>query len=515
MTPSQILYLKSCFRLPGLSSAISLSGKDFRENEAFVFFVLIQIGHLSLPGIHIALEKYLQVGTLGFTASVSINSREEILIVTLQEEDSFLDALRKLLAAMNTLIAKARGPLPQTRQPFIKRLLGAFTYRPAPPALHLIDTGTDCYIGYLPETVNSHARISDIARRDLLPQPAFPFPAFSYQPENESPLALLVNAWQPADPELLSKFTGLNISKRGGWHITTGERNVHLNCADHYIAVTDAINALTEKTGTRLYLQPYPWDKELLFFMTRQEEKRYSDFLLFPDHEKDYCATDRQLKLKLTEAYVNARPDDIAALAELTTCYGNLDEHQKTLDLTEEYLLLAPDNYVLRNNRLIAFVHLHRYKDALEAGKETLKLREHSWNTHYFMGVAYTQLKRYDEAFSALRFCVKEAPDQPFHWFALGYVYYKTGDYDQAIEHYKRCIEASELHNIKEEARLSAWYNIACLYSVQNKIEEARNAYIKALHLNPDYKADLFEDEELENLKNAVDADELFRAAGI
>lgn len=515
MTSDQATFLKSCFRLPGLSPEITLSSRKFLNSEAFVFFVLKQIEHLSLPGLSISADKYLLVGTWGFTASLSVNGQKEILVVVLREEDSFRDALLRLIAAVNSLIVKTRGSLSRVQQPFIKRLLGMFAYRPAPPILHLIDTGSDCYIGYLPETVNADVRINDISRRDMIQQAAFPFPAFSYQPEKESPLALVVNAWESADPRLLSKFTGLAISNRGGWHISEGERKVNLNCADHYENVTDAINILTQKTGARLYLQPYPWNKELLFFITQQEEERYSDFLVSPDNGKNYRATDRQLKLELTEAYVNARPDDIAALGELTTCYGNLDEHQKAFDLTEEYLLLAPDNYVLRNNKLIALVHLHLYEDALEAGKETLKIREHSWNTHYFMGVAYTQLEEYDEAFSALQFCVREAPDQPFHWFALGYVYYKTGDYDQAIKHYRQCVETSELYEIKEEARVSSWYNMACIYSVQNKIEASRNAYIEALRLNPEYKTDLFEDEELENLKNAVDAEELFRMAGV
>jgi hypothetical protein len=56
---------------------------------------------------------------------------------------------------------------------------------------------------------------------------------------------------------------------------------------------------------------------------------------------------------------------------------------------------------------------------------------------------------------------------------------------------------------------------MGCIYSLQNKIEESTAAFVEALRLNPEYKADLFEDKELENLKNAVDAEELFRAAGV
>lgn len=515
MTASQILFLKSCFRLPELSAALPLSGKKFGKSEAFVFFVLKQIGYLSLPGLSISPDKYLQVGAWGFTARVHINGQKEILVVVLREEDSFRDALRKLIAALNSLIVKTREPLPQLQLPFIKRLLGMFAYRPAPLILHLIDTGSDCYIGYLPETINVDVRINDISRRDLLQQAAFPFPAFSYQPEKESPLALVVNAWESADPQLLSKFTGLAISKQGGWHVMLRDARTNLNCTGHYNDVTDAINTLTKKTGARLYLQPYPWNKELLFFISQREEESYADFLVYPGDTKKYRVTDEQLRLDLTEAYVQENPTDTEALGELTTCYGNLENHQKALDLVEAYLPLAPDSYVLRNNRLIALVHLHRYEEAVEAGKEALKISDQPWNTRYFIGVSHTQLGQYEEAFSCLHFSISEAPEEPYHWFDLAFLYYKTGDYDKAIENYKISIKTSERYHTKESASTSSWYNMACIYSVQNRIEESKSAFIEALRMNSNYKADLFEDKELENLKNAVDAEELFRMAGV
>lgn len=515
MTSDQATFLKSCFRLPGLSPEITLSSRKFLDSEAFVFFVLKQIEHLSLPGLSFSPKKYLQIGKWGYTASVSINGREEFLIVALREEDSFIDALKQLLAAVNGLTITERQPLPQAKQSLIKKMPGIFVSRPATLSLHLIDAVTDHYIGYLPETVSIDVKLADIERRDLIQQAHFPFPAFSYQPEKESPSALAVNAWESADTKLLSGFTGLDISNQGGWHVTRGDSKAKLNCTDHYKDVIEAINTLTKKTGARLYLQPYPWNIELLFFIARDEEKRYADFLFHPDDDQTHLAKNKKLMLSLTEAYVGANPSDTEALGELTTCYGNLSDHKKTLTLIEKYLPLAPDSFVLRNNKLIALVHLHRYKEAVEAGIEALKINGYSWHTRYFLGVSYTHLEQYDEAFSNLQFCVKEASDQPFHWFALGYVYYKAGDYDQAIKHYMQCIETSELYEIKEEARVSSWYNIACIYSVQNKTEASRNAYIEALRLNPEYKADLFEDEELENLKNAVNAEELFRMAGV
>jgi len=515
MSPKQTIFLKSCFRLPGLSSEISLSAKKFLDSEAFFFFVLKQLEQLSLPGLRFSPKKYLQTGKWGFAASIDMCGQEKLLLLALQEEDSFMDAMVKLIAAVNALMAEVRQPLAQEQHSFFQKLIGFFTYQPAPLTLHLIDAGSDCYIGYLPETVSTVVRISDIAGRDLISQMPFVFPVFSYQPKEEKPMALVVNAWDSADPELLSDFTNLCISNKGGWHVTRGDEKINLNCTDHYKDVIGAINRLTKKTGARLYLQPYPWSKELLFFISEREEESYVDFLFHPGDEKKHRSSDKQEKLELTEAYIDANPADTAALGELTTCYGNLKKHQKVLDLIAQYLLLAPNSYVLRNNKLIALVHLQRYKEAVEAGKETLKIREHSSRTHYFLGVAYTQLGQYEDAFFCLKFCTSKSPEEPFGWFALGFAYYKTGDYDTAIENYKQCIKTVERYGTKKSARASSWYNMACIYSVQNKIEESKHAFTEALRMDPNYKNDLFEDEELENLKNAVNAEELYKAAGI
>jgi tetratricopeptide (TPR) repeat protein len=510
MTSDQATFLKSCFRLPGLSPEITLSSRKFLDSEAFVFFVLKQIEQLSLPGLSFSPKKYLLIGKWGFTASVRINGREEFLIVALREEDRFKDALKKLIAAVNGLTITEREALPPAKQSPIKKLLDVFAYQPAPLSLHLIDAGTDHYIGYLPETVSIDVKLADIERRDLIQQAPFPFPAFSYQPEQEKPSALKVNAWESADPKLLRDFTGLDISNQGGWHVTRGDSKANLNCTDHYKDVIEAINTLTKKTGARLYLQPYPWNIELLFFITRDEEHLYKAFLFYPGDRKTYLAEDKQLMLELTEFYTGLNPDDIDALAALTGCYGEVGNHKKALELTIEFLLLAPDNYILQNNQLIAHINLQHYPEALESGQLALRIKPGSAKTKYFMGVAYTHLGELDKAFEFLNFSVINGPEEPFHWFALAYAFYKTGDYDQAIEHYKIAIKTSEKHGVKENASSVSWYNMACLYSVQNKIAESADAFRKAVSLDESSKDDIYEDDELENLRKAMSIEEIF-----
>lgn len=516
MNSRHLTFLKSCFRLPGFRPAAEPEARLFLKSSAFIFFFLRQAGLLAIPGIRLQPLSYLRVGDWGFTANLRINDREESLAIVIEEGDSFKDAIIKLLDALNVLISQARKPLAEGERSLLEKLAALFSYKPAPLNLHLVDTGTDLFIGCLPESLSMEVKLADIRNRDFIPQPAFPFPVFSYQPTGETPLALVVGALEAADPELLSHFTGLHITHRIEWRVGLGEAGtVKLNCRGHYQGVTEAINGITKKTGARLYMQAYPWNRELLFFISDSEEESYAAFLIYPDGHRKYLEKNMETRLRLTEAYVALNPADAEALGELTTCYGNMGEHEKVLEMLDTYLPLYPGNYLLRNNKLIALVHLQRYEEALEAGHEALKLRDYSWNTRYFLAVCHTQLGRYDESFDHLHYCVKEAPEEPFNWFQLGYTYYCIKDYDKSIESYKKSLEVSEKEGTKQGARPSIWFNMACMYSLQNRIEESKNAYIEALRLKPKYRNDLFEDKELENLRNAVDAEELYKAAGI
>lgn len=507
MTPKHISFLKSCFRLPELNTGTSLTGVDFLESEAFACFLLKQIESLTLPGIRFSFQKYLLSGEHGFVAAITINDKQEVLAIATSEQDSFTNAIIKILDALNVLIRKHRPALPE--ESLLQKLAGIFRYKPAQPVLHLIETGQDYVIGYLPETLPTCLTLSELRDRDLPELPAFPFPVFSFQPDGTKPLALTISARDTANARILNEFTGLELSNSGGWQVMMGNESVRLRCGDEYRNVIESLNTLTKDTGARLYIQPYPWNKDIVFFISREEEHLYKGFLFYPGDRKIYLAKDNQLKLELTEYYTRLNPGDVDALAALTGCYGEVGNHQKALALTIEFLRLAPHNYILQNNQLIAYVNLRRYPEALEAGHLTLRIKPDSAKTKYFMGMAYTQLNEFDKAFEFLNFSVNKDPEEPFHWFALGFLFYRTGDYDQAIKHYKTAIETSETYGTKIAARTSSWYNMACIYSVQNKIAESAHAFRKAVSLDKAYKNDLYEDDELENLRQAMNVEDI------
>lgn len=507
MAPERVSFLKSGFRLPGLAGGTSLTGTDFLEHEAFACFLLKQIASLTLPGIRFSFQKYLLSGEHGFVAAITINGRKEFLAIATTGQDNFTDAIVKILDALNALIRKHRQA-PAQEGP-LQKLAGIFRYKPAQASLHLIETEQDYVIGYLPETLQTRLAFSRIRNRDLPELPAFPFPVFSFQPAGTKPLSLTVCARDTADARSLSEFTGLALSNSEGWQVMMGHESVKLRCGNKYHNVIESLNMLTKDTGARLYIQPYPWNKDLVFFISREEEHLYKGFLFYPGDRKAYLAEDHQLKLELTEYYTRLNPGDVDALAALTGCYGEAGNHQKALALTIEFLRLAPHNYILQNNQLIAYVNLKRYPEALEAGKLALRIKPDSAKTKYFMGMAYTQLNEFDKAFEFLNFSVNKDPEEPFHWFALGFVFYRTGDYDQAIKHYKTAIETSETYGTKIAARTSSWYNMACIYSVQNKIAESAHAFRKAVSLDKAYKNDLYEDDELENLRQAMSMETL------
>jgi tetratricopeptide (TPR) repeat protein len=292
--------------------------------------------------------------------------------------------------------------------------------------------------------------------------------------------------------------------------ISGSNKEAQLNCGNSYRSVIKKLNELTRSSRERLHITSFPWRKDLIFFVEREQEKTYKK-LLYPEEQAgNFEITRDQIKTELIEAYLAKNGTDITAIATLSTCYGNTGQHQKVLEITNTYLPLAPDNFTLLNNRLIAYTKLRKYKEGVEAGKQVLQNTHSRYNTHYFMAVCYTELQQFEEALFHSRQSLIDNPTRPYNLFQLGYTYYRMNDLDNAIEHYHLAIKAASATHLTRAPIPSAFYNLACLYSVQNKIRESAEAFRKAIELNPKYKPDLYDDEEFENLRNAMSAEELF-----
>lgn len=81
---------------------------------------------------------------------------------------------------------------------------------------------------------------------------------------------------------------------------------------------------------------------------------------------------------------------------------------------------------------------------------------------------------KYAEASSELKKIVEKEPDNGRAWYLLGFSYHHTGDMKAAIE---ADLKATEFPSY----RADAFYNLACAYGVNGKLDKASNALTSAI----------------------------------
>ena len=69
--------------------------------------------------------------------------------------------------------------------------------------------------------------------------------------------------------------------------------------------------------------------------------------------------------------------------------------------------------------------------------------------------------------------------DSPEALFEMGNTYYKNGNLDEAINAYKKAVEQNADYD-------AAWANLGAAYYAQQNLDQAEEAYLKAIALSPD-----------------------------
>lgn len=110
-------------------------------------------------------------------------------------------------------------------------------------------------------------------------------------------------------------------------------------------------------------------------------------------------------------------------------------------------------------------------------------------------GITYSRNKDYDLALDDFNKAVLQSPTESELFNARGNVYLRTARYDQASKDFMKAIDLNPKN-------ASPYYNMACLASLNNNIEEACRWFSKTIELGFN-KWDLIKnDSDLENIRN-------------
>lgn len=104
-----------------------------------------------------------------------------------------------------------------------------------------------------------------------------------------------------------------------------------------------------------------------------------------------------------------------------------------------------------------------------------------SWKSHLLQGNKYYKKDNFTEAEVSYKKALEKNQEAVEGVFNLGDALYNQDRYEEAIEQFE--LASKFMPSSKQQAQ--AWHNIGNAYLQQSELEKSKEAYIKALSLNP------------------------------
>ncbi len=174
-------------------------------------------------------------------------------------------------------------------------------------------------------------------------------------------------------------------------------------------------------------------------------------------------------------------PNDPDTLNSRGVVKQSLGDHSGALADLDHALQVRPDDPDVLYNRGVVKEYLGRYADALSDFDRSLALRPYDPATLDNRGVAKVHMGDYEGALKDYDRSLVLRPDHPVTLENRGVAKAYLGYYDGALKDYERALDL-------RPDDPSPRYNIACLYALQNKVEDALAWLERILAQHPNWR---------------------------
>jgi len=212
-----------------------------------------------------------------------------------------------------------------------------------------------------------------------------------------------------------------------------------------------------------------PGDGEELLLDANEAEPEYAEMEVI----ETYAADDGHIHLSLEE--LMAEDDDVVNIDDIS-----IPDPNNLFDLSDEFADDAPDDGVGKASKYSFSGVLSAFKKGVEQ-----HLDKGDTETHYNLGIAYKEMGLFNEAIAEFK-VASEDPLRRVDCLALkGVCYRDKGDLDKAEEIFRVVAEEPGLA-IGEI--LSLKYELALLYEISRRNEEALAVYLEVNAIEPGFR---------------------------
>jgi tetratricopeptide (TPR) repeat protein len=227
---------------------------------------------------------------------------------------------------------------------------------------------------------------------------------------------------------------------------------------------------------------------------------------------------------------IRLNPDYAEAHSNLGSMYLNKGDADKAIFHSNEALRLNPKLIEPRNNIGIALMQQGKMAEAIRQFQRTLELKPDFIQAENNLKRALAIQKEFEEEISRLQELLKDNPENVELHFQLGNLYFRKGDQLQAMQQYKKAIQLNPkfvpaLNNLAlvstakkeyykaltiffdvlkytpDDARIH--YNIACMYSRLNRVNESVEWLQKAIDNGYANWENIKKDNDLDNIRES------------
>ncbi|WP_309738143.1 MULTISPECIES: tetratricopeptide repeat protein [unclassified Chamaesiphon] len=176
---------------------------------------------------------------------------------------------------------------------------------------------------------------------------------------------------------------------------------------------------------------------------------------------------------------IKIRPDGAEAWRQKGYCLSQMDVFDQAISCYQKVIEIDESNESAYLGLGLNFYSLGKYESAIFYLEKLIKLDPQHSDAYYYLGLSHQRLQNIVLADEALSKAIALSPHNSSFLHAKAELMYNLKNYPAAIETYQALVKI-------EPQNATGWYDLACCYALQDRLDLALHHLQKAIELEPE-----------------------------